>query len=111
MPPILGSIHRVARSDSGAARLWTWARKRKKPWSADDAASACDISRRRCRAIVAALRDAGLIEMVDERENPGHRLGETARTWQMTDASRGIESAPVMIVDRDRGVITGVRVA
>lgn len=107
MPPYLGSIHRRPRSDSGAARLWDWAHRRRKPWSAETGADAAKISARRCREIVRALVDAGLIDIVSEATSIGE--GREAATYALSAAGRGVRSAPVMIVDAEAGRIVGVR--
>lgn len=109
MAPAVGSRHRKARPDSAISRLWPWARKRKKPWTTTDAAEACTISARRCRAIVTALHDAGLIEQVSEAVGYSFSKGSTPRTWQVSPKSRHVDFIPIMVVDGARGIITGIR--
>jgi len=110
MSPTPGSIHRRPRSDSGAARLWQWARTRRGPWTTLEAAEAAELTARRTRAIVAALGDAGLLDRIKESELEGD-AGQQAAEWEMSAAGRALAAPPVLIVDGQVGIITGVRAA
>jgi hypothetical protein len=69
MPPTPGTIHRRPRRDSGAARMWEWARHRRRAWSIAELAEAVGgCGDGRGREIVRAWRDAGLVDQVSERE-------------------------------------------
>lgn len=114
MAPTKGSIHRRPRSDSGAARIWDWARGKRGPWTSADAAEACEISPRRCRAIVAAMHDAGLLDCERESELAQGSVGmggQQAAEWSLSVAGRALAAPPVLIVDRETGAITGIRAA
>jgi predicted ArsR family transcriptional regulator len=110
MSPTKGSIHRKPRSDSGAARLWQWARERRGPWTCAEAAEACEISPRRCRAIVAALHAGGVLDCERESETVGG-VGNTPAEWSLSAEGRALAMAPVMVVDGRSGLITGIRAA
>lgn len=107
MSPGKGSTHSRARSDSGAARLWQWARERRGPWTCPEAVEACAISPRRCRAIVAALYAAGVLDQVSESEVSDR--GQAPATWRLSAAGRALAAPPIMVVDWVAGLITGVR--
>lgn len=107
MAPYKGSIHRRARSDSGAARLWHWARTRRRPWTVDMAAAAAEISDRRGRAIVRALYEADLLDCLQERELTDQ--GWAPAEWTVSEYGRAVTSAPIMIAEE--GIITGLRIA
>jgi hypothetical protein len=105
MPPVPGTIHRVPRRDSGAARMWRWAAGRRKPWSTIDLGEAVGGSPRRIRAIVAGWREAGLVEELRPAEKqPDGSQG--AALYRVADAHHGAPP-PVMVV-RD-GSIVGAR--
>ena len=103
MSPRPGSIHTRPRADSGAARLWQWARERRGAWTTLAAMEACSISPRRCRAIVAALHAAGILEA------QATHAGNQAAEWELSAAGRALTAAPILIVDARAGLITGVR--
>lgn len=107
MAPYKGSIHRRARSDSGAARLWHWARTRRRPWTVDMAAAAAEISDRRARAIVRALYEADLLDCLHERELTDQ--GWAPAEWTVSEYGRTIGVAPVMV--SSDGIITGLRIS
>ncbi|HEY7302165.1 MAG TPA: hypothetical protein VH684_30090 [Xanthobacteraceae bacterium] len=109
MSPRPGSIHRRPRRDSGAARLWAWARARRGVWTARDAAAAAGLSRGRARAIVRALARAGYLDCVRESEISGPGAGQAPAEWVMSEDGRALASPPVLIVDRKSGNIVGVR--
>ena len=109
MPPALGSTHSHPRRDSGLVRLWEWARARRGTWTCTDAIEACDLSERRCRAMVAALHAAGLIDQTSPQVSSGYRAGWTPAEWRLNTAGREIKQAPIMVIDHVRGVITGMR--
>jgi hypothetical protein len=109
MSPLTGSTHRAARLDSGLARLWAWARTRRGAWTCQDAVGECLLSESRCRAIVAALHQDGLLEQVSARSSLGYRTGFLPATWRMSPAGRNLDRAPIMIVDSERGIIVGLR--
>jgi hypothetical protein len=90
-------------------RLWDWARARRGAWTAAEAAEAAEITPRRSRAIVKALADAGLVELVDPTEPLGHRAGAAPARYRLSPEGRAHAGAPVLIVDGESGVITGVR--
>jgi hypothetical protein len=58
--------------------------------------------------MVRAFAAAGVLELVAEAENLGHREGLTAPSWRLSAAGRALTQAPVMIVEQ--GVIKGARV-
>lgn len=99
----------TARRDSGAARLWQWARQRRSPWTADQAATANAISRRRCRMIVQALAAAGIVDCVQEYASIGGAHGWQPAEWRLTAAGRKLTAAPIMITDARAGYIVGIR--
>ena len=107
MPRPVGTRLDAPRSDSGLARLWQWARGQRKPWSQDDAAEAASLSRSRCRAIVLAMRAAGLVEMVDDRKSLGYRQGWTAPTFRLSAIARKHATPPIMVVEGS--AIVGMR--
>ncbi|MCC6775657.1 MAG: hypothetical protein IT537_03315 [Hyphomicrobiales bacterium] len=107
MSPTPGTIHRRARRDSGAARLWQWARRRRSPWTCPQAAEAADITQRRAREIVAALAAAGLVDQAREAELTID--GNQAAEWRLSEAARAVALAPVLVVDGTTGRIVGVR--
>lgn len=108
MPPTPGAIHRAPRSDSGAARLWQWARSRQQPWTCPEAAEACGVAAGRCRHIVAAFYQAGIVDRVAEQyRDAGGAL--RAAEWTLSAAGRKLAAPPVLITDAGR--IVGVRVA
>jgi hypothetical protein len=109
MSPRRGDIHRRARKDSGAARLWAWARGRRASWTCPDAAASCEVSPRRTRMIVAAMYEAALLLRVREYEM-GQQGAEPAE-WQMSARGRKLTAAPIMVVDGKTGLIAGVRAA
>jgi hypothetical protein len=111
MSPSKGSVHRRARSDSGAVRLWDWARGRRGSWTCAAAAEAADITSRRAREIVRALHAAELVECIRETETLGGGQGQSAAEWAMSAAGRAVKGAPVLIVDGKSGRIVGVRAA
>lgn len=110
MSPIPGSIHRRPRSDSGAVRLWAWARARRRPWTCPEAAEQCRISSGRCRAIVRAMHDTGLLDQVRGSELVGG-LGQGAAEWRLSAEGRAARQPPVLVVDGERGIIVGTRPA
>lgn len=109
MPPTPGSIHRRPRHDSGAARIWAWARRQRRTWTAHEAAAACAVASRRARAIVAAMAAAGLLEQTAEvARGEGGQL--TPAGWRLSAAGRALPVPPVLIIDGETGSIVGVRV-
>src|SRR5437016_4999379 len=110
MSPIPGSIHRRPRSDSGAVRLWTWARTRRRPWTCPEVAEAAAITDRRTREIVRALHEARLLDCVRESEVVGQH-GQEAAEWELSAAGRAMLAPPVLIVDGEAGRIVGIRAA
>lgn len=107
---VTGSIHRRPRSDSGAVRLWAWARTRRGSWTCAEAAEAATITPRRAREIVRALHAAGLLDCIRETETAG-QVGQVPAEWAMSAGGRAIDGAPVLIVDGASGRITGIRAA
>ena len=105
MAPTPGSIHRRPRRDSKIAGLWPWIRARRSPWTADAAALAISASPRRVRAVLRAMAEAGLIGVVADSERHGKW---TPARWSLTEAGRGVNQAPILIVDR--GSPVGVRI-
>jgi len=110
MPPVPGSIHRRPRSDSTAARLWTWARTRRAPWTCADALGAIGGSARRIRGIVAALHQAGILDQISASELTGPG-GRAPAEWVLSDVGRALAAPPILITDAAAGTITGVRAA
>lgn len=108
MSPHRGSIHRQPRSDSGAVRLWQWARSRRAPWTCIDAAEAADISERRARTIITALHESGLVDC-DRASELGHD-GQQPATWMLSRAGRDLDDPPIMI-SNGRGIYIGARTA
>lgn len=106
MPPKLGDTHRRPRSDSGAVRLWAWARACRGSWTAAAAAEAAGITARRARAIVAALREAGLVAQTSAAVSLGAE-GAAPAEYRLTDEGRALAGAPIMIIED--GAIRGVR--
>lgn len=110
-----GSQHRRPRSDSAAVRLWRWARERAElavpsgssgQWAAADAAAACTITERRCRAILGGMERAGMVE-----RDPGLSMGKYGREpdmWRLTELGRNMQSPPILTVDSRDGIV-GVR--
>lgn len=109
MAPYRGAIHRRPRSDSGAVRIWEWARSRRGSWTISEAVETTDVSRRRCQAIVTAMHGAGLVDQVRESELSSD--GQTPAEWRLSPAGRAMQAGPIMIVDPDTGLITGCRPA
>ena len=109
MPPYIGSIHRRPRSDSGAARLWAWARRKRSAWTIAAAAEAAQIEPRTARKIVAALVEEGLIDTIVERGSAG-KDGWTPAEFAMTEAGRKIDSPPILVMAGQSGVVAGVRI-
>lgn len=107
MSPRKGTTHSAARSDSGAARLWAWARRKRRAWTADEAAAAADIHPNRCRATVKALKDAGLLVEVEARKSLGRGAGSTKPTYRLTPEAEAIDTAPILTMRN--GAIIGVR--
>ncbi len=105
MAPQPGSIHRTARSDSGAARLWKWARSKRSPWTTLDAADAAEIAPSRARGIVAALHAAGLVECTTNAAPS--QAGMVAAEYRLSPTGRETIDAPVMIVSD--GLLVGAR--
>lgn len=109
MAPTKGSFHRRARRDSGAARIWAWARAKRGPWTSAEAADECAVSARRCRAILKAMSEAGILDQ--QKESEVSAGGQQAAEWALSADGRALSAAPVMIVDGRTGLITGVRAA
>lgn len=107
MSPRKGSTHAAARSDSKVPALWSWIRRKRRPWTTVEAAEGAGMSRSRCRLTVLALRDAGLIVEVDTQENLGGRNGSTLPTYRLTPAAEAIDAAPILTMRN--GAIIGVR--
>ena len=108
MMAVPGSIRRKPHSHSGAARLWQWAHKKRSPWSCADAAEAAGISPRRCRMIVAALHQAGLLTQITPPESTGTGGFKPAQ-WQLSKTGQKTELPPIMTVEQ--GIITGIRLS
>lgn len=104
MPPYVGLLRSRPRRDSSVVRLWSWARRRRRPWTVDEAAAAIAASPRRLRANVAALYEAGLIEQVRPRQREGGAW--TAAEWRLPDDAG---PPPVLVVDGARGLMIGAR--
>lgn len=106
MAPYRGAIHRRPRSDSGAARLWQWARTRRAPWLVAEAAEAAGITARRARAIVTALGEAGYLDCTRLSD----AIGEAAE-WRLSEAGRALAGPPILVIDGATGLVTGARAA
>lgn len=109
MSPRPNSIHRRPRSDSGAARLFAWARARRGAWTAAEAGDESEISADRAKAIVRALVTAGYAEIADASRSLGGALGATPATYRLTPEGRSLAGPPTLIVDGASGNIVGVR--
>lgn len=108
MPPYVGLRHRRPRADSGAVRIWRWARRQRGTWTVSDAADAVTVAPRTARKAIAALGEAGLLDQVDQ---PGQDAGGIFRAaqWRISARGRAARGVPILTVDGATGRITGVR--
>ena len=104
MAPRPGSIHRVARSDSKAALMWSWAQIQRTPWSTLDLAEHIGGSPRRIRETVSAWLAADLVRRI----KPAKQAKRAVLTYEIAWEHRG-KPAPVAIVAAGR--IVGLRMA
>lgn len=104
---IKGLLHSNARADSGMRKLMEFAREKDRLWSVLEAAEKCEISERRCRAMVAALHEEGVLRCgMSWILTPD---GVQPAEWKLTAFGRRLKSTPILIVRA--GVIVGVRIA
>lgn len=103
---IKGLLHTNARSDSGMRKLMEFARSKDRMWTVLEAAEKCGIGERRCRAMIAALHDAGVV-----RCGMGFILtpdGMQPAEWKLTAYGLRLKTMPILTVRS--GVIIGVRI-
>lgn len=102
MPPRKGSRHEAPRSDSKVPALWAWLKRRKRPWTIDEAAEGSGMSRNRCRMTVLALHKGGYVIQEEASRSLGYRNGFTPPTWRLAPSAEAIDTAPIL-VKRDGG--------